>query len=270
MVSRSWVCPLGVLPGVAARLHLGAQLTSTPLTKLAAASAGVSSSANAAAVASAPAVAVVALSRVRRLMRPAAGVGGCGDMVGPFLPSAVGETSRSAESGSVEKRLPGARRVMGATGAQGQGVGVARAIQPMLPPSVWRQLRQDCCEWRVSERAALACQGRSSRSELSGDHRSVATKVRNRITTNRRCITQLPDRARSCQPLLTDPMEEAVRSCGRVFAVPRLRVVLKNRLESSQFKCPFRRNAATGTRLCAGISSAHTRTHSNRESQQNA
>jgi hypothetical protein len=50
----------------------------------------------------------------------------------------------------------------------------------------------------------------------------VATKVRNRITVNRRYITQLLDRARSCQPLVTDPMEEAVRSCGQVLALSRL------------------------------------------------
>jgi hypothetical protein len=54
------------------------------------------------------------------------------------------------------------------------------------------------------------------------DHRGVATKVRNRITVNRRYITQLLDRARSCQPLVTDPMEEAVRSCGQVLALSRL------------------------------------------------
>ncbi|MDT0487931.1 hypothetical protein [Streptomyces doebereineriae] len=46
------------------------------------------------------------------------------------------------------------------------------------------------------------------------DHRAVATEVRNRITTNRRCITQLLDRARSCQPLLTNPWKKQCDPVG--------------------------------------------------------
>jgi hypothetical protein len=194
------------------------------------------------------------------VMRPATGVGGCRGMVGPFLASAAGETSRAAESGS--ERPPGARRVHGATDAQAHGVRVA-ACDPSRCASLGVAtteagvLTSGTCRRGRPWRARALLQVGTVR-----DHRGVAAEVRNHITTNLRCITQLLDRARSCQPLLTNPWKSsAILWVGDSLCLGR---ELSETAGVSPAQVPFRRSAATRTGLRTGTSSwlapAHTRT----------
>lgn len=93
-------------------------------------------------------------------------------------------------------------------------------------------------------------------------------EVLHRITTNRRCITQLLDRAPSCQPLLTDPWKKQCDPVGGCS--PRLGCGLSESAGVIPVQVPFQKECSDGDEVAHGyLVDSHSNTLE-QESQQNA